>query len=361
MAKKYVFNSLMIIASIIAIGGLVFPFYTSYISQMYGSYLLEGSISISGLAFAFGLDAYGTDSFYNSVIRVIRKPLLMVIVVLLIILLIGNIASISIRKKSSIFFFIFNTIIGLTSLTSGFLCAFSNEIMNVTLNGEIGLEYGGILIGGLVSEGIGYGAIISAASLFILGILALSLAFFAIYDYKNEENNLYSSDSSYPRYAGNIDYTKDPYLIEGGKEVKRLFFHKKEKVIDNEEDSLVNESANNEKKDNNNEGVNLSSSSLDNETNNNTLLDEEKKNLKISEDIKTTSLNTKLMDDISTDYKNEIESPVVNNSTKKKTLEEKLSNLNKLRDEKKISEAEYKKIKEAMIEEHFSSSSAFKE
>ena len=345
MAKKYVFNGLMILASLLALGGLVFPFYTCYISQLYGSHLLQGSISITGLAFAFGFDAIGTDSFINSVIRVIRQPIAMVILVLLVIGVVFSIVSIAIKRKNSVLFISTNLVFALLSLTTGFLTAFSNEIMNITLDGEIGLNKGGILIGGLVSEGIGFGAIITSACSFVLGVLALALTLISFFDYRNEIKNA----SPYPTFKGNVDLTTDPYLLEGEKEVKRLFFHKKERVIDSEE---IDNNRNNLKA----EGVNIiDETSKDNSS----LLSEtqDKEVNRTSEEIKDSSLNEPLLNDEKGNIKEEIETPKV--EKKKKTLEEKLANLNKLRDENKISEAEYKKYKEAMIEEHFSSSSTF--
>ncbi len=344
MAKKYVFNSLMILASLLALGGLVFPFFTCYISQVYGSYLLQGSISITGLAFAFGFDAIGTDSFFNSVIRVIRQPIAMVILILLIIAFVFSLVSIFIKRKNSVLFISTNLIFSILALTIGFLSSFSNKIMNITLDGEIGFNQGGILIGGVVSEGIGFGAIITAICSFVLGILALVLALISFFDYRNEIKN----SSPYPTFKGNVDLTKDPYLLEGEKEVKRLFFHKKEKIIDNDE-SLNNE--NNETNNITTQGVNI----ID-DNNSSSLLNEEE-NIEVnktSEEIKDSSLNESLLDENKSEN---IETPKV--ETKKKTLEEKLANLNKLREENKISEAEYKKYKEAMIEEHFSSSSTF--
>ena len=345
MAKKYVFNSLMILASLLALGGLVFPFFTCYISQVYGNHLLQGSISITGLAFAFGFDAIGTDSFINSVIRVIRQPIAMVILVLLVISFVFSLVSIFIKRKNSVLFISTNLIFSILALTIGFLSSFSNKIMNITLDGEIGLNQGGILLGGVVSEGIGFGAIITAICSFVLGILALALALVSFFDYRNEVKN----SSPYPTFKGNVDLTNDNYLLEGGKEVKRLFFHKKEKIIDSDE-SLNDE--NNETNNNlTTKGVNI----VEEDSNSSLLNDEENIEVnKTSEEIKDSSLNEPLLDENNNEN---IETPKV--ETKKKTLEEKLANLNKLREENKISEAEYKKYKEAMIEEHFSSSSTF--
>ncbi len=334
MAKKYVISSLMIVAALLALGGLVAPFYTSYISQVYGDTLVQGSIIITGLGFALGLDAIGTDYFHNQVIRVIPQTLITIILIFLVILLVASIVSTAVRKKNSIFYSLFNGVIGITSLVIGVLTALSNSIMNITLDGNIGLEEGGILEGGLVSEGIGFGAIITAIISLVLAALALTLAAICFYDYKNQDDGL----RTYPHYAGSLDYTEEPLLIEEEKEPRRLFFNKKEKVVETEEENKESE-----------KGVSVTSD--DHFHTNTQTLDVDE--VKSTDDVKEDTLNESLVNESDQEVKDEIETPQV--EKRKKTLEEKLADLTKLHQQRKITDAEYKKYKDAVIEEHFAS------
>lgn len=231
MAKRYVINSILIVLSILLLGTLFLPFYNAVFDGLYGTYSLSGNVAISAVNFAFGLpfsffNIGSTGSFVNRDYTVNQEIVLILLIVIDVVVFVSSISSICIKQKGSVFFFLFNIIVGLFAIGGGIFSYFSLDIMNVSLSS----------FKGFISEGIGYGAILNFSLSIVYFILAITLSIISLYDYRMSlkyQNNT-------PRFNGNIDFSTNYGAIEEKKAKKaieekkepKLLFARKEKVLE---------------------------------------------------------------------------------------------------------------------------------
>lgn len=197
MAKKYVINSILVVLSILLLGSLFLPFYVAQINATYGTTVLSGSINISGVGFAFGLPfsllSWGSGDFSGKDYAIIEQPIFLIIVVIDVTLFISSICSLATRRKQSVFFFMFNIILGLVAAGGGVISYFALDISAISMEGERGL----------ISEGMGYGTILNISLSAIFFILSIVLSFISLWDYRMSLK--YQNDQ--PLFKGNMDFS----------------------------------------------------------------------------------------------------------------------------------------------------------
>lgn len=290
---KYVLTGLMIFFGILFLGGFFLPFYSANIVGSLGSQSVNGSLTASGIGFILGLSAIKTGYFETKNIFVQQNILFMVIGILAVILLVLAIVSIALKHKDSVMYHFLNLIAGIIGVTSMFLLIFSLQISNISLRGElVGYEH---LI---QSEGLAYGSLISIFGSGIYGLLALVLTFISFFGYR-----IARKFNKRKGYAGP--------LIEEEKKLKLGF--NGSKLLENK---YIGKFIGFFKKEDKEEVPSL-----------------EEKN---------EETNTE-----------EIKKEEENKTTKEKSLQEKLADLDKLHNNHQISDAEYKKFRQALVEKHY--------
>lgn len=288
---KYVLTGLMIFFGILFLGGFFLPFYSANIVGSLGSQNVNGSLSASGIGFIFGLSAIKTGYFVEKNIFVQQNILFMVIGILAIALLVLAIISICLKHKDSVMYHFLNLAAGIIGIVSMFLLIFSLKISNISLKGEL-VGYESLI----QNEGLAYGALISIVGSGIYGVLALVLTFLSFFGYR-----IAAKLSKRKGYAGP--------LIEEEKKLKLGF--NGSKLLENK---YVGK-----------------------------LLGFFKKEDK--EEVPSLENNEEVKED---DLKEEEVKP-----NKEKSLQEKLADLEKLHNNHQISDAEYKKFRQALVEKHY--------
>lgn len=288
---KYVLTGLMIFFGILFLGGFFLPFYSANIVGSLGSHNVAGSLTASGIGFIFGLSAIKTGYFVNKNIFVQQNILFMISGVLALILLVLAIVSICLKHKDSVIYHFLNLVAGIIGVVSMFLLIFSLKISNISLKGEL-VGYESLI----QNEGLAYGALISIVGSGIYGVLALVLAFLSFFGYR-----IAAKLNKRKGYAGP--------LIEEEKKLKLGF--NGSKLLENK---YVGKLLGFLKKEDKEEVPSL-------ENNEETKID---------------------------DIKEEEAKP-----NKEKSLQEKLADLEKLHNNHQISDAEYKKFRQALVEKHY--------
>ncbi len=288
---KYVLTGLMIFFGILFLGGFFLPFYSANIVGSLGSQNVNGSLSASGIGFIFGLSAIKTGYFVEKNIFVQQSILFMVIGILAIALLVLAIISICLKHKDSVMYHFLNLAAGIIGIVSMFLLIFSLKISNISLKGEL-VGYESLI----QNEGLAYGALISIVGSGIYGVLALVLTFLSFFGYR-----IAAKLNKRKGYAGP--------LIEEEKKLKLGF--NGSKLLENK---YVGK-----------------------------LLGFFKKEDK--EEVPSLENNEEVKED---DIKEEEVKP-----NKEKSLQEKLADLEKLHNNHQISDAEYKKFRQALVEKHY--------
>lgn len=288
---KYVLTGLMIFFGILFLGGFFLPFYSANIVGSLGSHNVTGSLTASGIGFIFGLSAIKTGYFVNKNIFVQQNILFMISGVLALILLVLAIVSICLKHKDSVIYHFLNLVAGIIGVVSMFLLIFSLKISNISLKGEL-VGYESLI----QNEGLAYGALISIVGSGIYGVLALVLTFLSFFGYR-----IAAKLNKRKGYSGP--------LIEEEKKLKLGF--NGSKLLENK---YVGKLLGFLKKEDKEEVPSL-------ENNEETKID---------------------------DIKEEEAKP-----NKEKSLQEKLADLEKLHNNHQISDAEYKKFRQALVEKHY--------
>ncbi len=295
---KFILSGLMIFFIVLATASFIFPFYRADISGLLGDTRVDGSLIATGIGFLFGLQAITTGYFetkFNASNPLYVRPntLYLVVGILVIILLALAILLICLKRKDSVLYHILNLGVGISGVVLMFITIFSLNISNTGLLGE--LEGYETL---LQTEGLSYGSILLAVCLGFYGFIGIAITVISFVTYRVMMNN-----SRRRTYAGPlIEQEKKPALGYGASKLlenkfmgKLIGFFKKDD--ENEETPMIEEQNNEE----------------------------------------TPTQEVK-------------EEP-----HKEKTLQEKLADIERMRANGQISDEDYKKYRQAIVDKHYNS------
>ncbi len=318
MVKKYVFNGLMILFIILAFVGFALPFYSAYITSNYGDVTMNGSISISGFAFMFGLTIFGNGDFSSISLETIAQPFTLTIFIFAILIAIGAITSICLKNKTSLFYLILNTSISILSIVFGIFSFINLSVINVSLTA---LDNDNLpFLRGVTSENIAFGAMISGISFILVAIFAFLLAFIAFYEYRLSLKD-------------DMRIVNDPDLLVDPNSYKKVTYEDKKEIEHHKIKNLSftkNKELDFSKDDENKENI-------DETKNNGNTFTENKKSSSIydvNEDIVTRKVDQ-------------------NSQTKKDSFEKSLAQLNDLYMNKSITKEDYEKYKDELYKKYF--------